>query len=71
MKGLWLMNPNSTVPQGPAAPRDPRILILSVSPDLSSSYIPLMNSIFSAQKLVRLLGSILRHSDTTFVESNN
>ncbi|KAN0090851.1 TFIIH subunit Tfb4/p34 [Tylopilus felleus] len=30
---------------------DPRILILSVSPDLSSSYIPIMNSIFSAQKL--------------------
>lgn len=32
---------------------DPRILILSVSPDLSASYIPVMNSIFSAQKLVR------------------
>ena len=32
---------------------DPRILIISVSPDLSTSYIPLMNSIFSAQKLVR------------------
>ena len=31
---------------------DPRILILSVSPDLSTSYIPIMNSIFSAQKLV-------------------
>ncbi|TFK44391.1 transcription factor Tfb4-domain-containing protein [Crucibulum laeve] len=30
---------------------DPRILILSVSPDLSASYIPIMNSIFSAQKL--------------------
>ncbi|KAI0728135.1 TFIIH subunit Tfb4/p34 [Fomitopsis betulina] len=30
---------------------DPRILILSVSPDQSSSYIPIMNSIFSAQKL--------------------
>jgi len=30
---------------------DPRILILSVSPDLSTSYIPIMNSIFSAQKL--------------------
>jgi len=29
----------------------PRILILSVSPDLSTSYIPIMNSIFSAQKL--------------------
>ena len=32
---------------------DPRILILSVSPDLAASYIPVMNSIFSAQKLVR------------------
>ncbi|PCH43774.1 transcription factor Tfb4 [Wolfiporia cocos MD-104 SS10] len=30
---------------------DPRILILSVSPDQSASYIPIMNSIFSAQKL--------------------
>ncbi|KAJ7045748.1 TFIIH subunit Tfb4/p34 [Mycena alexandri] len=30
---------------------DPRILILSISPDLSTSYIPIMNSIFSAQKL--------------------
>jgi len=34
-----------------AARADPRILILSVSPDLSASYIPVMNSIFSAQKL--------------------
>jgi len=31
---------------------DPRILILSVSPDLSTAYIPIMNAIFSAQKLV-------------------
>jgi transcription initiation factor TFIIH subunit 3 len=31
---------------------DPRILILSVSPDQSTSYISIMNSIFSAQKLV-------------------
>ncbi|KAF8894042.1 TFIIH subunit Tfb4/p34 [Infundibulicybe gibba] len=30
---------------------DPRVLVLSVSPDLSTSYIPIMNSIFSAQKL--------------------
>ncbi|KAJ7446236.1 transcription factor Tfb4 [Mycena galericulata] len=30
---------------------DPRVLILSVSPDLSTSYIPIMNAIFSAQKL--------------------
>ena len=39
-------------PNAPKAP-DPRILIISISPDLSASYIPLMNSIFSAQKLVR------------------
>ena len=36
---------------------DPRILILSVSPDLAASYIPVMNSIFSAQKLVRAVES--------------
>ncbi|QRV94192.1 transcription factor TFIIH complex subunit Tfb4 [Ceratobasidium sp. AG-Ba] len=32
-------------------PVDSRILILSVSPDASTPYIPFMNSIFSAQKL--------------------
>ncbi|KAI0645700.1 transcription factor Tfb4 [Trametes meyenii] len=37
--------------EGAAASIDPRILILSVSPDQSSTYIPIMNSIFSAQKL--------------------
>ena len=36
----------------PAILPDPRILILSVSPDLSTSSIPIMNCIFSAQKLV-------------------
>ncbi|KAF5393408.1 hypothetical protein D9757_000751 [Collybiopsis confluens] len=35
----------------PLALPDPRILILSVSPDQTASYIPVMNSIFSAQKL--------------------
>ncbi|KAF9454037.1 Tfb4-domain-containing protein [Macrolepiota fuliginosa MF-IS2] len=30
---------------------DPRLLVLSVSPDLATSYIPIMNSVFSAQKL--------------------
>ena len=39
----------------PVVPLEPRILILSVSPDVSTSYIPLMNSIFSAQKLVSIL----------------
>ena len=41
---------------------DPRILILAVSPDLSSSYVPIMNSIFSAQKLVRLQMSMIARS---------
>ncbi|KAG6833522.1 hypothetical protein H0H87_005173 [Tephrocybe sp. NHM501043] len=38
----------------PAVLPDPRILILSVSPDLSTSYIPIMNAIFSAQKLASI-----------------
>ncbi|KAG9316328.1 transcription factor Tfb4 [Chiua virens] len=41
----------ANVAEDPTILPDPRILILSVSPDLSSSYIPIMNSIFSAQKL--------------------
>ncbi|KAF9219617.1 transcription factor Tfb4 [Gyrodon lividus] len=41
----------TTIAEDPAVLPDPRILVLSVSPDLSSSYIPIMNSIFSAQKL--------------------
>ncbi|KAF7315506.1 Transcriptional factor [Mycena indigotica] len=47
-------NPNSKAQANgfhPGVLPDPRILILSVSPDLSTSYIPIMNSIFSAQKL--------------------
>ncbi|KAF8628910.1 hypothetical protein AX15_003690 [Amanita polypyramis BW_CC] len=36
--------------ESPVVP-DPRILVLSVSPDHATSYIPIMNSIFSAQKL--------------------
>jgi len=39
---------------------DPRILILSVSPDLSTAYIPIMNSIFSAQKLVSVHSRVHR-----------
>jgi len=34
----------------------PRILVLTVSPDSSSDYIPIMNCIFSAQKAVRTNG---------------
>jgi transcription initiation factor TFIIH subunit 3 len=47
-------NPNGRN-DDPATLPDPRILIISVSPDQSSSYIPVMNSIFSAQKLVSCL----------------
>lgn len=49
-----ITHPSSTtagVAEDPSVIHDPRILILSVSPDLSSSYIPIMNAIFSAQKL--------------------
>ncbi|TDL25898.1 Tfb4-domain-containing protein [Rickenella mellea] len=48
-----IMNPNFTTgaSDAPQPTREPRIIILSVSPDLSTSYIPIMNSIFSAQKL--------------------
>ncbi|OCB89375.1 Tfb4-domain-containing protein [Sanghuangporus baumii] len=48
-----LVNPGTTnvTTDVPPTPPEPRIVILSVSPDLSTSYIPLMNSIFSAQKL--------------------
>lgn len=35
----------------------PRILVLTVSPDSSSDYIPIMNCIFSAQKAVRANGA--------------
>ncbi|KAK0504776.1 transcription factor Tfb4-domain-containing protein [Armillaria luteobubalina] len=42
---------NTSQPLEAASPTDPRILILSVSPDLTTSYIPIMNAIFSAQKL--------------------
>ncbi|KZV73261.1 transcription factor Tfb4 [Peniophora sp. CONT] len=38
-------------PEDPDSIPEPRILVLSVSPDLSASYIPIMNSIFSAQKM--------------------
>lgn len=41
----------SDTSDNPASVPDPRILILSVSSDQSSAYIPIMNSIFSAQKL--------------------
>ncbi|KAF9010522.1 transcription factor Tfb4-domain-containing protein [Cyathus striatus] len=47
----------------------PRILILSVSPDLSESYIPIMNAIFSAQKLkVTVDACQVYGSDTVFLQ---
>jgi len=46
-----ILTSTHTRPDAQATALDPRILILSVSPDQSSSYIPIMNSIFSAQKL--------------------
>ncbi|KIM30388.1 hypothetical protein M408DRAFT_21905 [Serendipita vermifera MAFF 305830] len=47
----------------------PRILIFSVSPDLSASYIPIMNSIFCAQKLkVSLDVCKLYGPDTVFLQ---
>ncbi|KAF9051175.1 transcription factor Tfb4 [Hymenopellis radicata] len=42
---------SSTQTETPLRASDPRILVLSVSQDLTTSYIPVMNSIFSAQKL--------------------
>ncbi|CAG7850923.1 SubName: Full=Related to TFIIH basal transcription factor complex p34 subunit {ECO:0000313/EMBL:CCA72023.1} [Serendipita indica DSM 11827] len=41
---------NATSPNPSKLPT-PRLLVISVSPDLSASYIPIMNSIFCAQKL--------------------
>ncbi|KAJ3555772.1 hypothetical protein NM688_g2391 [Phlebia brevispora] len=48
---------------------DPRILIVTVSPDQSPSYIPIMNSIFSAQKLkVTMDVCKLFGSDSVFLQ---
>ncbi|EJD52362.1 transcription factor Tfb4 [Auricularia subglabra TFB-10046 SS5] len=47
--------PPANPSESPPTPPEARILILSVSPDLSTSYIPLMNSIFSAQKLKAII----------------
>ncbi|KZS93953.1 transcription factor Tfb4 [Sistotremastrum niveocremeum HHB9708] len=46
-----------------------RILIVSVSPDAAASYIPLMNSIFSAQKLKVVIDVCKIYGpDTTFLQ---
>ncbi|TCD71260.1 RNA polymerase II transcription factor B subunit 4 [Steccherinum ochraceum] len=58
-KALCYINRATNVPSSAPGGRaeeatsfaDPRILIISVSPDQPSAYIPIMNSIFSAQKL--------------------
>ena len=55
-------------PEDSANLPDPRILILSVSPDASNSYIPIMNSIFSAQKLVSSSLLVRRQISLTFTQ---
>jgi len=48
---------------------DPRILVLSVSPDFTTSYIPIMNAIFSAQKLkVTIDACQIYGPDTVFLQ---
>ena len=48
---------------------DPRILVLSVSPDLAPAYIPIMNAIFAAQKLRATLDVCkLFGADTVFLQ---
>ncbi|KXN91044.1 RNA polymerase II transcription factor B subunit 4 [Leucoagaricus sp. SymC.cos] len=50
-KALCYVNRLANPERGPSILPDPRLLVLSVSPDLATSYIPIMNSVFSAQKL--------------------
>lgn len=60
---------STNVAEGSTHLPDPRILILSVSPDLSSSYIPIMNAIFSAQKLkVTIDVCKIYGADTVFLQ---
>jgi transcription initiation factor TFIIH subunit 3 len=60
---------NATEGLEPLTLPDPRILILSVSPDQTSSYISVMNSIFSAQKLkVTIDACQLYGPDTVFLQ---
>jgi transcription initiation factor TFIIH subunit 3 len=48
---------------------DSRILILQITPDISSQYIPIMNCIFSAQKLGVLCDAMVLSSvDSTFLQ---
>ena len=55
-------------PEDSANLPEPRILILVVSPDASNSYIPIMNSIFSAQKLVSSVLFLLFSIFPTFIQ---
>ncbi|EPQ57290.1 transcription factor Tfb4 [Gloeophyllum trabeum ATCC 11539] len=60
---------SGTTSEDPTTLPDPRILVLSVSPDLSTSYIPIMNSIFSAQKLKVVIDVCKVYGpDTVFLE---
>ncbi|KZT42446.1 transcription factor Tfb4 [Sistotremastrum suecicum HHB10207 ss-3] len=53
----------------PVVMPESRILIVSVSPDAAASYIPLMNSIFSAQKLKVVIDVCKIYGpDTTFLQ---
>ncbi|KIO32241.1 hypothetical protein M407DRAFT_66889 [Tulasnella calospora MUT 4182] len=62
-------NPESTSAMAPPSSQSPRMLILSISPDASTSYIPLMNSIFAAQKLkVKIDVCKIFGSDTVFLQ---
>lgn len=61
--------PSALDASDPSILPDPRILILSVSPDLSTAYIPLMNAIFAAQKLKATLDVCkLYGPDTVFLQ---
>ncbi|KAH8107904.1 transcription factor Tfb4 [Cristinia sonorae] len=75
-KALCYINRTSSAASSAPAARseetnlpDPRILIISVSPDQPSAYIPIMNSIFSAQKLkVTIDVCKLFGSDSVFLQ---
>jgi hypothetical protein len=56
MTGADIQRMQGAAAADPAHAPEPRILVLAVSPDASTAYVPLMNAIFAAQKLVRARG---------------
>ncbi|KAH8814694.1 transcription factor Tfb4 [Flagelloscypha sp. PMI_526] len=63
--------PSASIENKPAQNQfpDPRILILSISPDLSTSYVSIMNAIFAAQKLKVTIDVFQMHgSDNVFLQ---